>query len=307
MKKPWYFYVIIAILVFLGTISALAVPIFVFYHKAEQKNESKINEIFNSFSSIDTACGVYCSSQRNHISYNQKEIQFDYYSISQKDDIIPPIYRSCDDVIFCDYVYSTNEFVYFTYSFLYNKSISYLLFKTKWEKSNDITFVASLDDIPRSIGSIPNLYDYDKNGFSFYYYYNTKKTVLYHYSIAESVFDLIGEVEDPPYNKNRFSFKTGNVNNYDNIEMIYNGLHHKTTFSSSCADAYDAIVSNGFKCEGIHQLNNYSLCIFSYDTDFWKTATILAVFSYDWDTYIEQFQGLYVVRNNSAYSFRFVY
>ena len=169
MKKPWYFYVIIAIIVFLGTISALVVPIFVFYHENEQKNESKINEIFNSFSSTDTACDVYCSSQRNHISYNQKEIQFDYYSISQKDDIIPPIYRSCDDVVFCDYVYSTNEFVYFTYSFLYNKSISYLLFKTKWENPNDITFVTSLDDIPRSIGSIPNLYDYDKNGFSFYY------------------------------------------------------------------------------------------------------------------------------------------
>ena len=307
MKKPWYFYVIVAFLIYVCAIASIVVPIFILTDKAEKNNGQKINEIYEKFSGIESSGDICCVTQQNYISCSMKEIHFDYYSINGRTDVIPNAYQSCDNISFCDYVYFTKNYLFFSYEFVYKKTISYLVFKTEWEASNHITFVASFDNIPRSTGSSPNMYDYDKDGFSFYYYYNTQRTDLYRYSVSESTFSFIGSVQDPPDLGKNFFIETSKMKKNDGVELQHNNQYHTTSFSSSCKDAYDTVVSNGFKRGSIYQSNNYSLCFFKYGTDIWKTATILAVFSYDWDLDNETFQGLYVVRNDWAFNFRVVF
>lgn len=300
-KKRWYFWVIISVVL----VAFLCTTLVVFDAAEGNRCDSLIETIYEKFESEAFSNDFYCCAQYNYVSYNRCRVRFDSYSLKNESDIIPSDYTTYRQIVFGDFVYSTDDFLFFSYLLFRNETISYLVFKLNWTNFDDISFVASLNDLPPH--SSPFVYDDNENGFFFSVDFNNIYS-LYFFDINHSTFNYLKAVEKCPsfsdYHSVSIEKKQGVPNE---LVLHYQGKTHKTTFKQTCSTAFNLVSSNNFQRSALYQFDNYSLCLYRYNTGFFLRGSVFAVFSYNWETDFETFQGLFTTINNGHYWFGRVY
>ena len=303
MKKRWFIYPIIGISIFATLMAAL----FGLWTIDDIQGQPRIDNIYSKFENIEFANEIYCSAKDNYGSFNHQIINIsnihdNIYGQKDDDSFIPAMYRPCDSGYFHDYIYSTKEFVYFTYSVYPKGEKKYLVFKTKWEKNSQIEYVTTLNAFSGKAHEYPTLYNYDNKG-SYFYISNNQNYDLYYFNVEQTSLIYLETVDNKPGFVSDKCQKVGTTKK-EEFDLSFDNRKHRTSFTTTCRDAYEIVLSNGFKNYDIYQMNNYSLCVYRYNTNFAGRYSVLAVFSYNWEKDVEAFQGIYAVYYNGYYDFR---
>ena len=303
MKKPWYFYLIIGLSVF-GVISGiLLTSFFILWNVDDNQGQPRIDNIYSKFENIEFANEIYCSAKDNYGSFNHQIINIqNIYDQKSDASFIPTMYRPCDYGYFDDYIYSTKDSVYFTYEISFKSEIKYLVFKTKWEKNSHIEYVSTLDAFSGKAHNHPTLYNYDNKG-SYFYIRNNQNYDLYYFNVEQTSLIYLDTVDDKPGFVSNNCQKVGTTKK-EEFDLSIDNRKHRTSFAKTCHDAYEIVLSSGFKNYDIYQMNNYSLCVYRYNTSWTGSYSVLAVFSYNWEKDVEAFQGIYAVYYNGYFDFR---
>ena len=272
--------------------------------KEEKANEETLTNIYASFKNISSEKQIfYCLDQ-----YEEACNGLDTIKLSDIEDDIKRaapknLNLNSNNMIFVDYVFSTKNDCFLLYEVNHSiKTESYLVFKKAWERDDSVSFVASLENIPRT-NTFPVFSTNYIDGFSFYVY-NSTDWDLYRFSINDKTFSYIETVKEAVnYNSfNNISVKSIKEDK-DVIEIEYSENAHLTSFSETCQSAFNATKRNNFLPFSVYQLNSMSLCLFKKTFGALDRRDVFAVFSYDWDNDIESFQGLFVQRSECKYRF----
>lgn len=301
-------------LLVIGIIASIFITLFpigwmTFYDVIERKEteqcDKKISETFNLFSDIGFSNKVFCSSQYRFASYDSHVVSLYNFSssINEKDVALMPDYlQKCRINNFGDFVFGTKEHCYFTYIFSFVDTLSYVLFRTSWEENDVIEFVSSLDELPYTSSS-PSFFSSDDISFSFYVRQKNNKYFLYRYSFLDNAFHCLSTCEQFVSYDDFNHVKKENLKKRDSIVLSFLSKEHITSFSSSCSDAYCLTSSAGFKPHSLYHFSHYSLCLYRLPFGTFGQAAVFSVFSYDWDTEKECFQGLYVHMYDGRFRF----
>lgn len=302
MKKPWYFYVIIALSIFATICGVLLVPFFILWNVDESEGKNKLINMYCEFNDIEFANEFYCVAKDNYVSYNHQIIHMNSL-LDEKDDkrissLIPNEFLPYTSLYFEDYVYSTSDFLFFSCSVHRENVINFLIFKMEWGKKDEMSFVTSLN---LELLSAPIFYNYDKSG-CFFAVKNNKLYDTYYLDIEKCIFYYLQTIDNKPEHASSMNTENGQIK--DNVfEIMLNDKYHTTSFIDTCRTPYEMVTLYDFKPDKSLQLGNHTLCIYRYDTSFTHNNSVLAVFSYDWHNDIEKFQGIYTVYGNGYYSF----
>lgn len=262
--------------------------------------QKKVDNVYSMFQEIK-AQNDFCLDCPTFVSYSDKLL-----TDTEMTKFVKKTFTGFYRIRNIECVFATEDYFYCGISILHKGSNNFYVYKQDWDLKYDAEEIIKYNFPQKSCTAY--FYNAKPEGFEFMFL-NAKTNamdLIYCNVLAKETY-YSGNITDSLIPSYQSFIRERKIESFDEIGVSKGLDKHKTSFSSSCYKAFETMKSEGFKPHSQCEIGNYSLCLYKKSFGSLFKKTVFAIFSYNWMSEEECFQGLLTTDDNSDYHIMKIY